>query len=565
MTGREIKQSEWHLATRVFRLLHGERADIYVILVYALAVGLCSLAIPVGVQSIVNSVSFGVILQPLVVVTCLVGAVLLFSGTLRILQLVVVEILQRRLVVRLSLSLAERIPRVEFEQFQHKFGPEYVLRFLEVFSAQKNIASLLLDGVALFFQVSFGLILISFYHPFFLIFSVLVTLFLGLVVFPLGIGAIHSSIRASDAKYDVATWLQDLARVPLLFKSDRGDAFALERADQLVGSYLSWRAIHFRILLRQIVCSVGVQVLASTMLLGLGGWLVIQQQLTLGQLVAAELVAGVILSGVAKLGRYFDKFYELCASAAKLDALFNVPHEKHTGSFFSPGEEPARLEISNLVVRHHNDTKAILSNVSLTIEPGEKVAIWGENGSGKSTLANCIYRITTPKAGRVEIDGHDVREVHPLELRSEIALVRGLELFHGTIEENITLSRSGVSSVAVRDALNRVGVLDDIYALPEGLQTVLKGQPEPLSRGQAALIMIARAIVMEPRLIVIDGVLDWIDEGVVEKLLEGLTGPSAPWSLLVLTHERNVLSRFSHRFTLVDGTLAPVAHSEGNI
>lgn len=552
---QHLRQSEWHLALRVFRLLHGERSDIYVILIYALAVGLCSLAIPVGVQSIVNSVSFGVILQPLVVVTCLVGAVLLFSGTLRILQLVVVEMLQRRLVVRLSLSLAERIPRVEFEYFQNKFGPEYVLRFFEVYSAQKNIASLLLDGVALFFQVTFGLILISFYHPFFLVFSILTTLVLGLVMFPLGMGAIHSSIKASDAKYDVATWLQDLARVPLLFKSDRGDAFALERTDKLVSLYLAWRAHHFRILMRQIVCSVGIQVLASTLLLGLGGWLVIKQQLTLGQLVAAELVAGAILSGVAKLGRYFDKFYELCASVAKLDALFNVPHEKHTGAFFSPGKEPAGLTINNLTVRHNGEADAILSDISLTIAPGEKVAIWGENGSGKSTLANCIYRISTPKAGRVEIDGHDVREVHPLELRSEIALVRGLDLFHGTIEENVTLSRGDVSAAAVREALLRVGVLEDVYALPDGLKTVLKGQPEPLSRGQAALIMIARAIVMEPRLIVIDGVLDWVDEGVLENLLDALTASSNPWSLLVLTHEREVLKRFKRGFVLDHGHL----------
>jgi len=298
------KRSEWQLAMRVLRMLHGESRDIAVIFLYALAVGLCSLAIPVGVQAVVNSVTFGVVLQPLVVITCLVGGVLLFSGVLRILQLVVVEVLQCRLIVRLSLALAERIPHVEFEQFRNKYGPEYVLRFLETFSAQKNVSSLLLDGIALFFQVAVGLVLVSFYHPFFLVFSIVLAMVLVLLVMPLGTGAVRTSIRASDAKYDVATWLQDLARVPILFKSNRGDAFALERADQLVGSYLEWRGRHFRILLRQIIGSVTIQVLASTLLLGLGGWLVIKQQLTLGQLVAAELVIGVILGGVAKLGRY---------------------------------------------------------------------------------------------------------------------------------------------------------------------------------------------------------------------------------------------------------------------
>jgi ABC-type bacteriocin/lantibiotic exporter with double-glycine peptidase domain len=533
-----------------------------VIILYALAVGLCSLAIPVGVQSVVNSVTFGVVLQPLVVITCLVGGVLLFSGVLRILQLVVVEILQRRLVVRLSLALAERIPHVAFEQFRNKYGPEYVLRFLETFSAQKNVSALLLDGIALFFQVSVGLVLVSFYHPFFLAFAIVLTMCLAFLVTPLGVGAVRTSIRASDAKYNIATWLQDLARVPILFKSDRGDAFALERADQLIGSYLTWRAHHFRILLRQIIGSVTLQVLANTLLLGLGGWLVIKQQLTLGQLVAAELIIGVILTGVAKLGRYLDKFYELCASVAKLDALFDVPYEKESGSFFSPSGEPASLKVSNLVVAHDSNIEPILSGLSLTIEAGEKVAICGLNGTGKSSLANCIYRITSPKSGRIEIDGHDVREVHPLELRSEIALVRGIELFHGTIEENLTLSHGELPSGKVRDALTMAGILEDIYALPDGLQTILQGQAEPLSRGQAARLVIARAILMEPRLMILDGILDGIDESTVSGLLQELTGARAPWSLLVLTHEENVARHFSTSYNLRGGKLEPSPSKE---
>ena len=386
---------------------------------------------------------------------------------------------------------------------------------------------------------------------------------LVLLVMPLGTGAVRTSIRASDAKYDVATWLQDLARVPILFKSNRGDAFALERADQLVGSYLEWRGRHFRILLRQIIGSVTIQVLASTLLLGLGGWLVIKQQLTLGQLVAAELVIGVILGGVAKLGRYLDKFYELCASVAKLDALFDVPYERESGSFFAPGGEPASLHIHNLVVSHDTSIAPILDGVSLTIGAGEKVAVRGPNGSGKSTLADCIYRISAPKAGRIEIDGHDVREVHPLELRSEIALVRGIELFHGTIEENLTLSQNGLSAGRVREALNMVGLLEDLYALPDGLQTVLKGQAEPLSRGQAARLVLARAILMEPRLMILDGILDGIDEDAAAGLLNELTGSRAPWSLLVLTHEQSVARHFETSFVLLEGKIRVASEKEG--
>jgi len=486
--------------------------------------------------------------------------VLLFSGVLRILQLYVVEILQRRIVVRLSLMLAQRLPHVEFELFRSKYGPDYVLRFMEVFSAQKIVATLLLDGMAVFFQIAVGLILVSFYHPFFLAFAVLLTGALLVLVLPLGLGGIRTGVKTSDAKYEVMTWLQDLARAPVLFKSTRGDSFALTRADRLISEYLSWRSRHFHVLLRQIFTSIGLQVVASTLLLGLGGWLVVKQQLTLGQLVAAELIISVVLVGVAKLGGYLEKFYELCASVAKIDALFDIPYEDLSGSFFSPGQEPAPLLISNLTVHHNSVSRAILDELSLNIVAGEKVAIWGENGSGKSTLANCIYRLEDHKTGRVEIDGHDVREIHPLELRSEVALVRGVDLFHGTIEENLCLSSTDdVSYTRIREALEMVGLLEDVYALPDGLQTNLKGQWGPLSRGQVERLMIARALLMEPRLLIIDGALDGIDEATVRPLLKQLVSANMRCSVLVLTHDKDVLSLFPRQLILAKGKLQPAA------
>jgi ABC-type bacteriocin/lantibiotic exporter with double-glycine peptidase domain len=549
-------RSDIQLALRIFRLLRGEGRDVAVIFIYALGVGLCSLAIPVGVQALVNSVAFGFVLQPLVVITSLVGGVLLLSGILRVLQLYVVEILQRRLIVRLSLMLAQRIPHVEFQLFQKRFGPEYVLRFMEVFSAQKIVSALLLDGMAVFFQVVVGLILVSFYHPFFLAFAVVLTITLIVVVAPLGLGGIRTGIRASDAKYEVMTWLQDLARLPIAFKSNRGDCFAIERADVLVNEYLRWRSKHFQVLLRQIASSIGLQVGASTLLLGLGGWLVVQGQLTLGQLVAAELIVSVILSGVAKLGSYLEKFYELCASVAKIDALFDLPYEKFTGSFFKPGQDPAGLEILQLTVHHDSAASPLFNELSLSVAPGEKIAIWGENASGKSTLADCIYRLAYHKGGRIEIDHHDVREIHPLELRSEVALVRGSDIFHGTVEENLILtSREAVPYARIRESLEMVGLLDEVFGLPNGLRTVLKGPSGVLSRGQAERLMIARGVLMNPRLMIIDGSLDGVDENKIDLLLSQLTGPKCPSTLIVLTHDRAVWRQFSRRLEIRNGKL----------
>lgn len=552
------RRKELGTALRVFALLRGEWRDIAVIFVYALGVGLCSLAIPVAVKSLVNSVAFGTLLQPLVVLTSLVAGVLVFSGILQVLQIYAVELLQRRFVVRLALMLAQRIPHVEFHKFRQKFGPEYILRFMEVFSVQKVLASLFLDGIAVFFQVIVGLVLVSFYHPIFLAFAIVLFAFVVIVTIPLGIGGIRSSVRESDAKYNVITWLQDLARTPVLYKSARGDAFAIERADDLVHNYLEWRAIHFRVLLRQIIGSLFVQIAASAILLGIGGWLVMKGELTLGQLVAAELVIGLVLAGVAKVGAYLEKFYDICASVAKLDSILDLPYEELSGSYFEPGQDPAAVRISNLTIQFASATEPTLADLTLTLNPGDKVAIWGENGSGKSSLANCIYRLVDPTSGRVEIDGHNVKDIHPLELRSEVALVQGIQLFHGTIEENITLSSKSASLPTIRDALVQVGLDEEIYGLAEGLKTMLKGEWGPLSKGQALRLMIARAILSRPRLLILDGSLDGIDEKALHDLLPNLTNPKANWTLLVLTHEKGVLPHFERTYRLDGGQLIQI-------
>jgi putative ABC transport system ATP-binding protein len=549
---------ETQIALRIFSLMRGEGKDVFVVLTYALGVGICSLATPIGVQALVNSVTFGAVIQPLVVLTALVGGVLLFSGILRVLQLWVVELLQRRFVVRFSLMLAQRLPHVSSTNFQQKYGPEYVLRFMEVFSAQKVLAALLLDGVALFFQVATGMILVAFYHPFFLAFAMILFFCVVLITLPLGFGAIRTAIATSDAKYNVMTWLQDLARLPVLFKSARGDAFAVERADDLVNSYLMLRARHFRILLRQVIGSVILQVVASTLLLGLGGWLVMKGELTLGQLVAAELVLGLVLSGIAKFGRYLDKFYDLCASTAKLDSLLDLPYEHLSGSFFSPGREPAYLRISDLTLHFKTRTHPTLSGCSLELKRGESTAIWGENGSGKSSLADCIYRLVDFTSGGIEVDEHDVKDIHPLELRSEVALVRTADIFHGTIEENLTLGDPNISAIQIREALKLVGAYDEIRLLPEGLRTMLKGNWGPISRGQVLQLMIARAVLTRPRLLIIDGALDGVDEGSLATVMSSLLRTDSPWTLLVLTHEKEILRYFQTAHQLKDGSLSPI-------
>jgi putative ABC transport system ATP-binding protein len=543
---------------RVTELLRGDWRDVGVIIVYAVGVGLCSLVFPVAVKSLVNTVAFGTLMQPVIVLTALVGGVLVFAGTMRVFQLYAVELLQRRLITRLGLTLAARIPHIHLGRFSEKFGPEYVLRFFEVFQVQKALAVLLLDGVSLFFQVSLGLTLVSFYHPYFLAFALVLVCFVCFSYTLLGWGGVRTAVEESDAKYDVVTWLQDLASTATVFKSYAGESYAANRADQLISKYLSRRSTHFRIICRIVIVSLVLQAITSAALLGLGGWLVIEGRLTLGQLVAAELVFNVILMSVAKMGKNLEVFYDMSAGVAKLDAILDLPYEDLTGSMMGVREAPAQLRIEDVSLAPPGSAPTLV-NASLDIKPGEKVAIWGGNGSGKSHLANIVYRLTEPEKGRVRLDEFNVSTIHPKELRDEITLIRNIEIFHGTIRDNLTVGRASVTDTHLRTALDLVGLSDEIYSLPLGIDTVLRGTAAPLSRGQALRLMVARGLLARPRLLILDGTIDQIDEQSRKRVLLSLLGNDCPFTTVVLTHEEDILSLFPKAYRIAGGTFAAVS------
>ena len=379
-----------HTIKRVFSLLRGDGKDIWVIIIYAIGIGICSLSIPIAVKSIVNTVAFGSLLQPLVVLTSLVGGVLFISGIMSLLRLYVVEIIQRRLVVRVALMLTENIPHVEYDNFKSRFGSEYIVRFMEVFFLQKIISLILLDGISIFFQIIIGLTLVSFYHPIFFGFATIIIFAMLFIIFVIGYGSINTSIRESNAKYDLVNWLQDVGDIPVLFKSGNGEKYALKKTDELALNYLTQRSSHFRVLFRQHVSTILLQIFGSSLLLGIGGWLVINQQLTLGQFIAAELILGNVLVNITKTGKHFEKFYDLSASIAKLDSLVNLPIEELSGKDFISKESPATLTIKQLSIDSGSINSPIFKNISFSLKSGEKAIIWGENGSGKSRLANIV-------------------------------------------------------------------------------------------------------------------------------------------------------------------------------
>ena len=547
---------------RLLALLRPEAGDLWIILVFALITGVLALATPLAVETLVNTVAFGRLLQPVVILALMLLAFLTFSAALRALQTYVVEIIQRRLFARVAADLSYRLPRTELEALDGKSGRELVNRFFDVVTVQKVSAQLLLDGVSLVLGALIGMSVLAFYHPWLLGFDVVLLALIAFVILVLGRGAISTSIKESKSKYQIAAWLEDVVGCPTTFRYNGAAEFVMDRADRLTYEYLSARKKHFRVLMRQVVFALGLQAVASTVLLGLGGWLVITGQLTLGQLVAAELIVTVIVGSFAKLGKHMESFYDLLAAVDKLGVLFDLPLERQDGMLTLSDDRPADVRFSG-VSYSASHGHAGVKNVTIDVPGGERLILAGASGNGASQMLDLLYGSRTPTAGHISINGIDPRDLRPDALRKYVALARDVEVFSGTVAENVHLERPDVSTNDVRDSLEAVGLLEVVLQLPEGLDTPLVEGGFPLTADQSRKLMLARAVVGRPRLLLVDGLLDALPDDDVEALTETLFESQQPWTLVVVTGRETVVSRGTRVLRPDDDlTIAPgeVAH-----
>jgi ABC-type bacteriocin/lantibiotic exporter with double-glycine peptidase domain len=548
----EHRHSEPKPYTRLGQLLRPERRDLTAILVFAIAVAILSLATPIAVETLINTVAFGILMWPVLVIAIVLFVCLALAAAIRAMQVYVIEMLQRRLFVRVVADYAHRLPRLQLISFDTRYGPELVNRFFDVLNVQKSIAILLLDGVALIVTAVVGMVVLAFYHPFLLGFDVVLLLMIAFILLVLGRRGVRTALHESHAKYDVAAWLEELLRAlrPLKFAS--GTRLALQKADELATEYINARRSHFRIVWRQTLFAFGLQVVASTVLLGLGGYLVINRQLTLGQLVAAEMIVTLVVASVSKLGKYAETYYDLLAGAEKLGLLTDLPLEPEGGEVLKHRAVGMAVSIRSVDQISH---RPLPIHDDWHIAPNERVAIVGPPGSGKTTLFEVLCGLRVPAKGVVELDGIDLRGLSLNELREQVALVEGSDLFIGTVLENVRVGRMELTNTDVRKALSVVGLLGVLRELPQGLETQVIPDGSPLSGSQAIRLAIARAIVGRPRLLILDGVLDSLNLRECPDLLPTLFDRSAPWTLLVASTNPTIVGMCDRIISLAGGEL----------
>ena len=507
---------------RLRALVSVERAEIGTIVIYGVLVGLSALAVPVTAQALVGSIAMGTLLQPVVVMTVVLLAALSFSSAMRIVQVRLVEALQERLFVHAALRIGRRTARARADAFGGEHPPEQLNRFFDILTVQKAAAALLLDGLAITLQLVVGLALLAFYHPLLLAFDALLIVGLLVVIFGLGSGGVATSIKESKAKYAVVAWIQELGRHDTTFRARSAEGFALDTLDERLRTYVGARRKHFRVVLRQTIGVLSLHTLASAAVLGLGAFLVIQQKLTLGQLVAAEIVVNTVVAGISKLGKYLETAYDLAAALDKLGHIEEIETHEERGP--GPSGESAF------------DLSCTMNGRSCCAAPGERVAVIRSLRGDAEVLDRAFGLGDDPS---IRIDGVPLTDLSLGAYRDEAKLVRGAEIFAGSILDNVRAGRD-MSVAEARRALRAVLLDDALERLPAGLHTHVTTHGAPLSADEAQRLTLARALAARPRLLLLDGTLDALSPRVRNAVIEELDGRRSRTTVVIATHQPSV-------------------------
>lgn len=529
---------------RLTELIRLERNDLYILLILLAGYGLLGIATPVAVQVLVNTVTMGGVMQPLYVVSLILFCLLLLSGVLYVFENYVVELIQRRLFVRTALDVAANTQGVDTTIYDNANPVELVNRFFDITTVQKSVATLLTVGLTALLQGLIGSLILIFYSWYFGVIVGVVLLMLAIIIFVLGKNAQYTAIKESKAKYETAAWLESIARNFYLFKFYSGLQRTRSITQHFIEAYLQKRSDHFKILLMQNIGSVLLYAAAGTAMLALGGALVIKGQINLGQFVAAELIIFGVLAAFVRFVGKLEYFYDVLAALDKIGVLNDLPQEK-VGRHVLEDDHLHSLSVSDLGFAY-SDKIQPLKNINFNLQTGTSLAVLAPTGEGKSTLVSVITCLRSPTVGRVEFNGFDSRLLDQTLLREKIGFAIKIEVEEGSILENIRLGRNHITLGKINDVLNELGLLTDFMMLPDGIDTNLNVFGAPLSSTQLQRLMLARAIVGEPDLLIIDGLLDSLNAEELEMALSLLKKYEQDFMLLLTTRFEYIANCFNH-------------------
>lgn len=542
---------------RFYNLLALDKKDITQLFLYAIFAGLISLSLPLGIQAIINFIQSGRVSVSWIVLIFLVVMGVALVGFLSLMQLRITENLQQKIFVRSSFEFAVRLPKIKFDQLYNTYPPELANRFFDTMTIQKGTSKLLIDFSAALLQIIFGIILLSLYHPYFILFGITLLILLYFIFKLSYIPGLETSLKESKNKYKVAHWLQEMARNNYSFRNQLNFDYGLQKNDSLVSEYLNYREKHFNIIKRQFTQLIIFKIIITASLLSIGGYLVVSQQMNIGQFVAAEIIILLVINSVEKIIIGLDTFYDVLTSVEKIGQVTDLTLEdEYDNDSVDYCYSDISLETESLQFKFPDAKNATLKAISLKIEQGERIIINGENGSGKTTLMRVLSGLLKPTTGSLFINDATFKKIDLRQYRSQIgSVIHGESPFEGTYLENITFNDPAITQEDLKWAIEGVQLSAFIKSLPDSLESPIFPEGRQLSSSNAQKILLARSIIHKPKILFYEDPTDTMDTNIANAIIDFITDDAHKWTIIVSSKNPYWKTKCSREITMEKGRI----------
>ncbi len=554
----EKKENSLSPLDRFFRLLKPDSKEIWNVYVYSIFIGLINLSLPLGIQAIINLIQGGQVSTSWIVLLVFVVGSVAIAGLLQIFQMRITENLQQKIFTRASFEFAYRIPRIRLEELYKHYAPELMNRFFDTMSVQKGLPKILIDFSSASLQVVFGLILLSFYHPFFIVFSLILILLIYAIFWITAKRGLDTSLQESAYKYKMAHWLEEMARTSVTFKLAGSTKLPLNKTDGHVGNYLKARESHFSVLVQQFSLMVIFKSVVALGLLALGGILVMEQLMNIGQFVAAEIIILLIINSVEKLITSFETIYDTLTALEKMGQVTDMELEQVSGINLVDQCDQLGLtvDLEDVTFSYPGQIKPTLKNISLHLSCSDKVMITGTNGSGKSTLVQILAGLYNVQSGGISYNGFPIGNLNLESLRSVIGdYISQEQLFEASILDNIAIGREVANFENVKWAVKNLGLEEFIRNLPKGYDTIVDPEGKKFPKSIMEKILIARSIVDKPKLLLIEDAFEHLDEVDRRKIIDFLFAKENEWTMVTISADPYVAKKSNIIFEMSDGQI----------
>ncbi|WP_281336520.1 peptidase domain-containing ABC transporter [Flavobacterium eburneipallidum] len=541
---------------RFFNLLKLDKRDVSQIFFYAIFAGIISLSLPLGIQAITNLIQSGRVSASWIVLIILVVFGVALVGILSLMQLRITENLQQKIFVRASFDFGARLPKIKTSQLYNNYPPELANRFFDTISIQKGTSKLLIDFSAALLQIVFGLILLSLYHPYFIIFGILLFCFLYFIFKFSYISGLETSLKESKFKYKVASWLQEIARNNFSFRNELNYNYGLQKNNNLVADYLNYREKHFNVIKSQFIQLIIFKIIITASLLLIGGFLVLSQEMNIGQFVAAEIIILLVINSSEKIIFGLETFYDVLTSIEKIGQVTDMELEEENTFDSDTCYANITIETENLSFKFPDSDTEILKSITLKIEQGEKIVIEGENGSGKTSLIRILSGLIQKTSGSFFINDDTFKKINLKQYRSQIgSITHGETPFEGTLLENITFNDKNISTEDLKWAIEGVQLSTFIKSLPKGLQTRVYPEGKQLSSSNAQKVLLARSIIHRPKILFYEDPTNKMDEKVANEIIDFITSEKNKWTIIVSSKNPYWKTKCNRNIIMQNGTI----------